>query len=125
MFGYCASRCAGKTHGFAPPVEKNVSKNGEYGLRHVQNDRVLVRFVDLGDPIEARAAGHVVRGIEHGFETEHDVVRVKRRAVRPLHAFTQMIGNRQAVFADAAVLLRRDLREQFRDRIRFLSQRMR
>src|SRR5579872_1283021 len=32
MFGYCASRCAGSTHGSAPAVEKNVSKKGEYGL---------------------------------------------------------------------------------------------
>src|SRR5579872_1213301 len=32
MFGYCASRCLGKTLGFAPALEKNVTINGEYGL---------------------------------------------------------------------------------------------
>src|SRR5665213_1856310 len=30
MFGYFASRCFGRMHGFAPAVEKNVSTNGEY-----------------------------------------------------------------------------------------------
>src|SRR5665213_1842454 len=32
MLGYCANRCLGSRHGFAPPVEKNVSTNGEYGF---------------------------------------------------------------------------------------------
>src|SRR5690242_10042954 len=30
MSAVCSRMCFGKTHGFAPPVEKNVAMNGEY-----------------------------------------------------------------------------------------------
>ena len=85
---------------------------GRVGMFEVVDDRVLIRLVDLRNQIPAIPAHFVVRGIEHGFGREYDVVGIERRAVRPANALAQVPGDRVAVFADPAVSLRGDDREQ-------------
>lgn len=77
----------------------------------VVDDRELVRLVHLDDLVQAGAL--VIGRIVDDRRAEHDIVGIKGRAVRPLDPFAQMIRDREAVPADAAVRLRRHLGCEF------------
>ena len=65
------------------------------------DDGVLIWLIDLHDLIEP--ARFIVGRIVDDVRAEHDVVGIERHAVRPRDAVPDMIGDRQSVFAYAAV----------------------
>ena len=79
------------------------------------DDGKFVGLVDLGDEIPAAAPDLVVGLIVDRVGRPHHVVAVERRAVRPLHALADVPRDRHAVFAHAAVRLRRDLGRELRN----------
>jgi len=102
-------------HGFAPGAAEERRQETRIRLAQVIDDGELVGLVDLRDEIPSVAPDLVVGRIVDGVGRPHDVVAVERHAVGPLHALAQVPGDRQAVFADAAVRLRRDLGRELRN----------
>ncbi len=80
------------------------------------DDGVLVGFVDLRDEIPAVATDLVVGRVVHHVGREDDVIGVEGRAVGPFDAVAQMPGDRQTVFAHAAVGRGRNDGRQLGDR---------
>ena len=83
----------------------------------MEHHGVLVRLVDLGDEIPPVTSHLVVGRVVHGIGREHDVVAIEGLTVRPLDAFAQMPGDREPVFAHAAVLFGRHLGRQLGHRL--------
>ncbi len=94
--------------------EERVDERRE-GPREVDDDRVGVRRVDRAHLVVPGPRLHVRVRIHHGVPREHDVVGGERRAVLPLHAPAQMVGDRASVLRDPAVRKRRHLGRQLRD----------
>ena len=82
----------------------------------MEDDRVLVGLRDARNQVPAVAPHLIVRRVVDGAHRPHDVIRVERRTVRPLHCAPQVPRDRATVTADSAVLLRRDDRREFWNR---------
>ena len=80
------------------------------------DDGVFVGLVDLRDLIPPQPSDLVVAGLSTTWVEKTTSSALNGRAVGPAHAVAQMVGDRQSVFADAAVRLRRHLRCELRIR---------
>ncbi len=90
---------------------------------HVHDDRVVVRRVHRGDLVVAAARHDIVARVHDRLPRKLDVATSERRAVVPLDAAPKVIRDRQAVFADAAVVERWNRCGEIRDLAVVLIQR--
>ncbi len=69
----------------------------------MENCRVRIRRIHAADQIVPGARTYIVCGIHDRAPAEGDVAARERRTVVPAHVAPQLVGDRQAVPADAAV----------------------
>jgi hypothetical protein len=87
-------------------AEDGIDGRREHGL-HMKDDGVRVRRVDGGDLIVATLRQDVVGLVHDGLPRELYVLTGERHAVVPFDLAPQVVGDRPAVLADAAVRERR------------------